>query len=101
MEATASNKKSRAPMVKFQNVGKSYLRGKQRIDVLLGLDLQIATGDFAAIMGPSGSGKTTLLNLIGGLDTPTSGEVIVAGERIDQLSGGQFAKWRARHGGFI
>jgi len=52
-------------------------------------------------MGPSGSGKTTLLNLIGGLDRPTEGEVNVAGERIDRLSGGALAKWRARHVGFV
>jgi putative ABC transport system ATP-binding protein len=52
-------------------------------------------------MGPSGSGKTTLLNLIGGLDKPTSGEVSVGGQRIDQLSSGQLAKWRANHVGFV
>jgi putative ABC transport system ATP-binding protein len=52
-------------------------------------------------MGPSGSGKTTLLNLIGGLDRPSSGQVTVAGERLDQLSGSGLSKWRARHVGFI
>ena len=52
-------------------------------------------------MGPSGSGKTTLLNLIGGLDRPTDGEVVVAGEHIDDLSGGELAKWRSRHVGFV
>jgi putative ABC transport system ATP-binding protein len=88
-------------MVKFRNVGKTYLRGTQRVEVLLGLDLDIADGDFAAIMGPSGSGKTTLLNLIGGLDIPTSGEISVAGQRLDGLSSGQLAEWRARHVGFV
>jgi putative ABC transport system ATP-binding protein len=69
--------------------------------VLHGIDLEIAQGDFVALMGPSGSGKTTLLNLIGGLDQPSSGSVAVAGERIDQLSGARLAKWRARHIGFV
>jgi len=69
--------------------------------VLHQLDLEVPAGQFLALMGPSGSGKTTLLNLIGGLDRPTAGEVIVAGERIDELSSGQLAKWRSRHVGFV
>ena len=88
-------------IVTLKNVLKRYRRGKEQVEVLHALDLEIAEGDFVAIMGPSGSGKTTLLNLIGGLDQPTEGEVSVAGERIDWLSGGQLAKWRARHVGFI
>jgi putative ABC transport system ATP-binding protein len=71
------------------------------VEVLHGLNLEIPQGEFLALMGPSGSGKTTLLNLIGGLDRPTSGEVDVAGERIDRLSGGALARWRARHVGFV
>ena len=88
-------------IVSLRNVVKSYTRGKQTVEVLHHLSIDIAQGDFVALMGPSGSGKTTLLNLIGGLDRPTSGEVSVAGERIDQLSSGQLAKWRARHVGFV
>jgi putative ABC transport system ATP-binding protein len=88
-------------IVSLRNVIKRYRRGKEQIEVLHALDLEIAEGDFVAIMGPSGSGKTTLLNLIGGLDRPTEGEVLVAGERIDRLGGGQLAKWRARHVGFV
>jgi putative ABC transport system ATP-binding protein len=88
-------------IVSLRNVVKSYTRGKQTVEVLHHLNIEIAQGDFVALMGPSGSGKTTLLNLIGGLDRPTSGEVSVAGERIDQLSSGQLAKWRARHVGFV
>jgi len=88
-------------IVSLRNVVKSYTRGKQTVEVLHHLNIGIAQGDFVALMGPSGSGKTTLLNLIGGLDRPTSGEVSVAGERIDQLSSGQLAKWRARHVGFV
>ena len=88
-------------MVRVSNVYKSYVRGKQTVEVLHGLSLEIPKGDFVALMGPSGSGKTTLLNLIGGLDQPTSGEILVGGQRIDQLSGGQLARWRARNVGFV
>jgi putative ABC transport system ATP-binding protein len=80
---------------------KAYVRGKQRVEVLRGIDLDVAQGEFLALMGPSGSGKTTLLNLIGGLDRPDRGEITVAGERIDSLSAGRLTKWRARHVGFI
>jgi putative ABC transport system ATP-binding protein len=88
-------------IVTLNNVTKRYLRGKEQVEVLHGLDLEIEEGDFVAIMGPSGSGKTTLLNLIGGLDQPTEGDVIVAGDSINRLSSGQLARWRARHVGFI
>jgi len=88
-------------MVRVRNVHKSYVRGKQTVEVLHGLTLDIPKGDFIALMGPSGSGKTTLLNLIGGLDHPTSGEIVIDGQRIDQLPGSQLAKWRARHVGFV
>lgn len=88
-------------IVSLRNVVKTYTRGKQTVEVLHNLSIEIAQGDFVALMGPSGSGKTTLLNLIGGLDRPSKGEVDVAGERIDQLSSGQLAKWRARHVGFV
>jgi len=88
-------------LVHIKDVRKIYRRGEERIDVLQGIDLDIPEGDFLALMGPSGSGKTTLLNLLGGLDTPSSGSVEVAGEPIDRLSGGQLASWRARHVGFV
>jgi putative ABC transport system ATP-binding protein len=88
-------------IVSLKRVGKSYRRGKQSIEVLQDLDLDIAKGDFVALMGPSGSGKTTLLNLIGGLDTPTSGEITVAGQRLDQLRSGALARWRSTHVGFV
>jgi len=88
-------------LVSLKGVSKTYTRGKQAVPVLEQLDLDIAQGDFLALMGPSGSGKTTLLNLIGGLDRPTAGSVTVSGERIDQLSSGQLAKWRSRHVGFV
>ena len=88
-------------LVTLKGVVKRYRRGRQVMAVLHNLDLDVARGEFLALMGPSGSGKTTLLNLIGGLDRPTEGEVDVAGERIDELSGGELAKWRARHVGFV
>jgi putative ABC transport system ATP-binding protein len=88
-------------MVEVRKVTKVYQRGKQKIEVLHGLDLEIPKGDFVALMGPSGSGKTTLLNLIGGLDQPTSGEVRVGGSRIDRLSSGELARWRAHNVGFV
>jgi putative ABC transport system ATP-binding protein len=90
-----------AVLVRIRGLTKTYLRGQQRIEVLHGIDLDIPDGDFVALMGPSGSGKTTLLNLIGGLDTPTTGELVVAGERIDRLHGEALARWRADTVGFI
>jgi putative ABC transport system ATP-binding protein len=90
-----------AAVVSLQHVIKRYRRGRQVIEVLHNLDLEVEAGEFLALMGPSGSGKTTLLNLIGGLDQPTEGEVMVAGEEIDRLSGGELARWRSRHVGFV
>jgi putative ABC transport system ATP-binding protein len=88
-------------MVQVRNVTKVYERGKQKVEVLHGLTLDIPKGDFVALMGPSGSGKTTLLNLIGGLDQPTSGEITVGGDRIDKLGSGALAAWRANNIGFV
>jgi putative ABC transport system ATP-binding protein len=88
-------------LVSIANVVKGYARGKQRVEVLHGVDLEVAAGEFVSLMGPSGSGKTTLLNLIGGLDQADSGEVVVAGSKLDELSSGQLARWRARHVGFV
>jgi len=88
-------------LVSVQGVHKEFRRGGERIDVLQGLSMAIPRGDFVALMGPSGSGKSTLLNLLGGLDRPTSGAIDIDGHRIDQMSGGQLAAWRARHIGFV
>jgi putative ABC transport system ATP-binding protein len=89
------------PVVRVRNVVKAYRKGREQVEVLHGLDLDAQAGEFVALMGPSGSGKTTLLNLIGGLDQPDSGEIVVGGERIDGLPSNRLAKWRARHVGFI
>ena len=88
-------------LVSTRNLTKTYQRGPEKVEVLHGIDLDIAPGDFVALMGPSGSGKSTLLNLIGGLDSPTSGEISVGGTRIDRMGGGQLAQWRSDHVGFV
>ncbi len=90
-----------AILVRLAGLHKVFRRGNERIDVLQGLDLEIPQGDFLALMGPSGSGKTTLLNLLGGLDRPTQGTIEIAGQRIDDLTSGALARWRARHVGFV
>ena len=88
-------------LVNVRGVKKTFVRGTEKITVLEGLDMSVAKGEFLALMGPSGSGKSTLLNLIGGLDRPTSGIVEVGGVRIDELSEGKLAAWRASHIGFV
>ena len=88
-------------LIRVRNLNKVYRRGGETIEVLQGLNLDVEKGEFVAFMGPSGSGKTTLLNLLGGLDTPTSGTVTVDGDEITNMSGRKLASWRARHVGFI
>ena len=88
-------------LIRVRNLNKVYRRGGETINVLQGLNLDVEKGEFVAFMGPSGSGKTTLLNLLGGLDTPTSGTVTVDGDEITHMSGRNLASWRARHVGFI
>ena len=88
-------------LVSLRNITKTYQRGPEKVQVLHGINLDIERGDFVALMGPSGSGKTTLLNLIGGLDTPSGGEINIEDQRIDQLSAGQLSTWRSHHVGFV
>jgi putative ABC transport system ATP-binding protein len=96
------DKKADGPaIVKLRGVSKTYTRGGEPVPVLEGLDLDVPQGSYEALMGPSGSGKTTLLNLIAGLDRPTSGAVEVAGKRLEGLSEGDLAKWRASTLGFV
>jgi len=88
-------------MVEVRGVSKHYTRGKKLIPVLENLDLSINAGSFVALMGPSGSGKSTLLNIIAGLDTPSSGNIFVAGVNLSGLTDDGRAEWRASHVGFI
>ena len=92
---------SLSELIDIRDLSKVYTRGKQKVEVLHSINLDVNQGDFLALMGPSGSGKTTLLNLIGGLDAPSGGAITVGGERIDQLSGAALAKWRASKVGFV
>ena len=88
-------------LVRVKDVDKVFHRGSEEIHVLSGLNLEVAKGEFLALMGPSGSGKSTLLNLMGGLDRATNGTVEIGGERIDEMSDRQLAAWRARHVGLV
>ena len=82
-------------LIEIHDLSKVYERGKQKVEVLHHIDLDVEQGDFLALMGPSGSGKTTLLNLIGGLDVPSGGSIAVGGQRLDQLGSSALAKWRS------
>lgn len=88
-------------MIEIRGLSKVYTRGKQKVEALHAVDLDIEKGDFVALMGPSGSGKTTLLNLIGGLDSPTAGTINVDGQSLERMSSGALARWRAAHVGFV
>jgi putative ABC transport system ATP-binding protein len=88
-------------LVRIDKVDMTYVRGSEPVHVLHDLSLDIAAGDYLALMGPSGSGKSTLLNLIGGLDRPTGGAVVVGGEDLGALDNAELAGWRSRHVGFI
>ena len=89
------------PLIRIRDLSKAYQRGGQEIPVLVHIQLDVAAGDFVALMGPSGSGKSTLLNLIAGIDQPSSGTIEIGGIDIATLSDGQLADWRAANVGFI
>ena len=90
-----------APLIRIRDLSKAYQRGGQDIPVLVHIQLDVAAGEFVALMGPSGSGKSTLLNLIAGIDKPSSGTIEIGGVDIATLSDGQLADWRAANVGFI
>ena len=88
-------------LIKVKDVNKSYVLNKNRIEILKGINLTVENGEFLAIAGPSGSGKTTLLNIIGAIDHPTSGEVLIDGKNIAALSSDDLAEMRAQKISFI
>jgi putative ABC transport system ATP-binding protein len=88
-------------MISIRGLTKTYTRAGEVLTVLDGLDLEVAEGQFYALMGPSGSGKSTLLNLIGGLDHSDSGALVVAGEDLGALDDAALARWRAESVGFV
>jgi putative ABC transport system ATP-binding protein len=88
-------------IVNLSDVEKSFTKGREVVEVLDHIDLEVKKGDFVALMGPSGSGKTTLLNLIGGIDQPTAGSVVVAGQELVGLSSRKLAQWRSENIGFV
>jgi len=90
-----------SPLIRIRGLSKGYRRGDQVIPVLLDLDMDVAAGEFVALMGPSGSGKSTLLNLIAGIDKPSSGTIEIGGVDIAELSEGELADWRAANVGFV
>jgi putative ABC transport system ATP-binding protein len=88
-------------LIEVQSVNKTYKRGEETLVVLDDLSLQVQKGDFLALMGPSGSGKSTLLNLIGGLDTPTSGQIVVNEQHLETMNASALSTWRANNIGFV
>jgi putative ABC transport system ATP-binding protein len=88
-------------LLQVRGLDKRYRRGSEEIHVLQGLNLDVDKSEFVAFMGPSGSGKTTLLNLLGGLDVPSAGSIVVAGDAIFEMSRGKLTEWRSRHVGFV
>ena len=88
-------------IVSIENATRHYQDGDQVVEALRGLNLTVEKGEFTAIMGPSGSGKTTLLNLIGGMDTPTGGKVVVSGQEVSSMSKTERSDLRRDHIGFI
>jgi putative ABC transport system ATP-binding protein len=93
--------KNEEPFIICRGLSKTYKKGAITVTPLEALDLDVARGEFLALMGPSGSGKTTLLNLIAGIDSPTTGELHVDGRNLGKLSRGALTEWRARHCGYI
>ena len=88
-------------MIKTRNLRRSYLTGAQSVDAIKGIDLDISKGEFISIMGPSGSGKTTLMNIIGCLDSPSSGEYYLNDKLVSELSDNELARIRNNEIGFV
>ena len=88
-------------LIAVQSINKTYKRGEETLVVLDDLSLEVQKGDLLALMGPSGSGKSILLNLIGGLDTPTSGQIVVNEQHLETMNASALSTWRANNVGFI
>jgi putative ABC transport system ATP-binding protein len=88
-------------MISCQSISKSYRKGTNVVTPLENLNLEVPRSEFLALMGPSGSGKTTLLNLISGIDSPTTGTLLIDGENIAEFSRKQLTKWRSQKVGYI
>jgi putative ABC transport system ATP-binding protein len=101
MTASPAGAAGRKSLISCRNIKKIYQMGEQSLQALRGVSFDIAEGEFVAIMGPSGSGKSTLLNLIGALDTPTTGQLVIGGSDISKLSGDELADLRNRVIGFV
>ena len=99
--AAVANRQTQTKIVDARGVSKIFKRDAFEVKALDDVSIEIAAGEFLALMGPSGSGKTTLLNMIAAIDKPTSGELLVLGENIFRLSDGQSARWRNEHIGYV
>ena len=88
-------------MIRMRGIRKAYSMGRVEVEALRGIDLDIGGNDYVAVVGPSGSGKSTLMNIIGCLDTPTSGEYVLSGEKVAGLDRNRLAEIRNRHVGFV
>jgi len=99
--ATVNNVATKTKVVQARSVSKIFKRDAFEVRALDDVSIEIAGGDFVALMGPSGSGKTTLLNMIAAIDRPTKGELLVLGENIFKLSDAQSARWRNTHVGYV
>jgi putative ABC transport system ATP-binding protein len=99
-QSTVDSQQSTA-MIRMRGIRKSYSTGRVEVEALRGIDLDIGGNDYVAVVGPSGSGKSTLMNIIGCLDTPTSGEYVLSGEKVAGLDRNRLAEIRNRHIGFV
>jgi putative ABC transport system ATP-binding protein len=95
------NGNGKGPIVQVKDVVKSFPIGNSEITILKGITFDVANGEFVSIVGPSGNGKSTLLNMITGVDRPTSGEVVVAGNQVNRMSEDALARWRGGNLGII
>src|SRR5213592_3432439 len=99
--ATVNNVATKTKVVQARSVSKIFKRDAFEVRALDDVSIEIAGGDFVALMGPSGSGKTTLLNMIAAIDRPTSGELLVLGQNVFSLGDAHAAKWRNEHIGYV